>query len=64
MSERFITRTTLNEVKKLEDLTNLERVNSMSESEIEANTLSNPDNQSLSPDNLKKVRKIKRKISK
>ena len=37
------------------------RDNSMSESEIEANALSDPDNQPLSPDSLKKVRRIKRK---
>ena len=64
MSETSITRTTLDEAKNLEDLTNLERVNSMGESEIEANALSDPDNQPLSPDSLKKVRKIKRQISK
>lgn len=39
----------------------LERLNLMSESEIEANALSDPDNQPLSPDNLQKVRRIKRK---
>ncbi len=61
MSETSITRTTLNEAKKLEDLTDLEQVNSLSESEIEANALSDPDNQPLSPDSLKKVRRVKRK---
>ncbi len=61
MSETSITRTTLNEAKKLEDLTDLERVNSLSESEIEANALSDPDNKPLSPDSLKKVRRVKRK---
>ncbi len=61
MSETSITRTTIEEAKKLEDLTDSERVNSMSESEIEANALSDPDNQPLSPENLKKVRRIKRK---
>ena len=59
MSERFIIRITLDEAKKLEDLTDLERVNSISESEIEANALSDSDNQLLSPDSLKKVRRIK-----
>ncbi|ELS04037.1 hypothetical protein Xen7305DRAFT_00037650 [Xenococcus sp. PCC 7305] len=48
---------------KTEDLTNLERVNSMGESEIEANALSEPDNQPLSHDSLKKIRKIKRQMS-
>lgn len=61
MSETSITRITLEEAKKLEDLTDSKRVNSMSESEIEANALSDPDNQPLLPDNLKKVRRIKRK---
>ena len=37
------------------------RFNFMSESEIEANALSEPDNQPLSPDSLQKIRIIKRK---
>ncbi len=61
MSETSITWITLDEAKKLEDLTDSERVNSMSESEIEANALSDPENQPLSPESLKKVRRIKRK---
>ncbi len=61
MSETSITRITLDEAKNLEDLTDSERVNSMSESEIEANALSDPDNRPLSPDSLKKVRRIKSK---
>jgi hypothetical protein len=61
MSETSIIRTTLESAKKLEDLTDLERVNSMSESEIQENALSDPDNQPLSSDNLKKVRRTKRK---
>ena len=61
MSETSITRITIEEAKKLEDLTDSERVNSMKESEIEANALSDPDNQPLSPESLKKVRRIKRK---
>ena len=61
MSKTFITRTNLDEVKKLKDLTDSERVNSMSESEIEANALSDLDNLPLSPDTLHKVRRIKRK---
>ena len=61
MNETSITRTTIDEAKKSEDLTDLERVNSMDESEIEANALSDPDNQPLTPDRLKKVRRIKHK---
>ncbi len=37
------------------------RNNYMSESEIEANAIADPDNQPLTPDSLKKVRRIKRK---
>jgi hypothetical protein len=62
MSETSITRTTLESAKKSEDLTDSERVNLMSESEIEENALSDSDNLPLSLDNLKKVRKIKRKL--
>lgn len=56
MKKTSITRTTIDKAKKAEDLTDLKRLNSMSESEIEANALSDPDNQPLSPDSLKKVR--------
>ena len=52
---------TTEEVKKAEDLTDVERVNSMSESEIEADAIADPDNQPLTPDDFKKVRRIKRK---
>jgi hypothetical protein len=57
MKETSITRITIDQAKKLEDLTDLERLNTMSESEIEANALSDPDNQPLSSDSLKKVRR-------
>ncbi len=63
MSETSITRTTLESAKKLKDLTDWERVNSLSESEIETNALSDPDNQPLSPDSLKQVRRIKSKYN-
>jgi hypothetical protein len=56
MKETYIIRTTIDKAKQSEDLTDLERLNSMSESEIEANALSDLDNQPLSPDSLKKVR--------
>lgn len=61
MSETFITQTTLKKVKQLEDLTDVEKVDSMSESDIEANALSDEDNQPLSPNNLKRIRRIERK---
>jgi hypothetical protein len=57
MKETSITRITIDKAKKLEDLTDLERLNTMSESEIEANALSDRDNQPLSADSLKKVRR-------
>jgi hypothetical protein len=56
MKETSITRITIDKAKKSEDLTDLERLSTMSESEIEANALSDPDNQPLSSDSLKKVR--------
>jgi hypothetical protein len=55
MKETSITRTTIDKAKKLKDLTDLEKLNSMSESEIEANAFSDLDNQPLSPDSLKKA---------
>jgi hypothetical protein len=61
MKETSITRTTLESALELEDLTDSKLVNSMSELEIEANALSDPDNEPLSPDSLPKIRKIKRK---
>ena len=50
MNETSITRTTIDEAKKSEDLTDLKRVDSMDESEIEANALSDLDNQPLTTD--------------
>lgn len=61
MKKTSITRMTIEEARRAEDLTDVERVNSMSESEIEANALADPDNQPLTSDSLKKVRRIKRK---
>ena len=58
MSEASITKKTLEEAKKTKDLTDWDKVNAMSESEIESNALSDLDNQILSPENLKNVRRI------
>ncbi|MEM8719474.1 MAG: hypothetical protein AAGE84_09210 [Cyanobacteria bacterium P01_G01_bin.39] len=55
MKETSITRMTTESAKKSADLTDLERVNSMSESEIEANALADPDNQPLTADSLKQI---------
>ncbi|MEM8720377.1 MAG: hypothetical protein AAGE84_13915 [Cyanobacteria bacterium P01_G01_bin.39] len=57
MKKTSITRITIDEAKKLEDLTDFERLNAMSEAEIEANALSDPDNQPLTPNSIKKVRR-------
>lgn len=61
MSEISITRKTLEEIKRTKDLTDWSRVESMSESEIESNALSDLDNQVLSSEDLKNVRRINRK---
>ncbi len=60
MNKTSITRTTLESADKLEDLTDWERINSLSESEIEANALSDPENLPLSPDTLKKIKRKKK----
>jgi hypothetical protein len=59
MKETFITRITIDEAKKLEDLTDLDKLNSMSESEIEENALSDLGSQPLSLHSLEKIRRIK-----
>ncbi len=61
MKETSITRMTSEEAKKAKDLTNMDRVSLMSESEIAENAIADPDNQPLTPDSLKKVRRIERK---
>jgi catabolite regulation protein CreA len=61
MKKTSITRMTIEKAKKSEDLTDVERVNSISESEIEANALSDPDNQPLTPNSLKKMRRKEHK---
>ena len=42
----------------MEDLTDWERVNSLSSEEVEANALSDPDNQPLSEDFVKNARRM------
>jgi len=56
-----LNRMTAEEAKKAKDLTDIDRVSLMSESEIEENAVADPDNQPLSIDSLKKVRRIDRK---
>ena len=60
MNETSITRTTLKSAKQSKDLTDWKKVKSLTESEIENNALSDPDNQPLSPDTMKNVRRIKK----
>jgi len=60
MNETSITRTTLEAAQQSEDLTDWKQVQSLSDSEIEANALSDPDNQPLSPDTMKHLKKVKR----
>ncbi len=46
----------------MEDLTNWEQVKSLSKSEIEANALSDPDNQPLSPDTINTLKELKESV--
>lgn len=60
MKEESITRIKLEQAKSLEDLTDWKRIEKMSESEIEENALSDPDNQPIVTEN----KGLKRKPSK
>ncbi len=60
MKEKSITRITLEQAKSLEDLTDWERIEKMSESEIEQNALDDADNQPIKKDN-KGLKRIKRR---
>lgn len=60
MKEKSITRITLKQAKSLEDLTDWERIEKMSESEIEQNALDDADNQPITKDS-KGLKRIKRK---
>ena len=55
-----ITRTTLEAAEQLEDLTDWKKVKSLSDSEIEANALSDPDSLPLSPDTMKHLKRVPR----
>lgn len=60
MEEKSITRITLEQAKSLEDLTDWERIEKLSESEIEQNALDDADNQPIKKDN-KGLKRIKRR---
>ena len=60
MNETSITRTTLESAKQSEDLTDWKKVKSLGNSEIDANALSDPDNQPLSADTMKHLKRVKR----
>ena len=62
MKPKSITRVTLESAKNLKDLTDWERLEKMSEAEVEENALADPDNQPISPD-LKGLKRIKRNVS-
>jgi hypothetical protein len=47
MKEKSITRVSLEEAKNLEDLTDWERLENMSDEEVEENAINDPDNQPL-----------------
>ncbi len=61
MKEKSITRITLEEAKSLQDLTDWERIEKMSESEIEQNALDDADNQPImkNKNGLKRIKKRK-----
>jgi hypothetical protein len=61
MKQEFITRVTLEKAKSLEDMTDWERVEKMSESEVEENALTDPDNQPL-PEGLKGLKRKTRNL--
>jgi hypothetical protein len=62
MKEKFMTKVTLKQAKSLEDFTDWERIEQMSEAETEQNALLDGDNQPLSA-NLKGLKKINRSNS-
>jgi hypothetical protein len=62
MKPESITRVTLESAKNLKDLTDWERLEKMSEAEVEENALADPDNQPISPD-LTGLKRIKRNVS-
>lgn len=59
MKEKSLTRVTLEQAKNLEDLTDWERIEKMSDEQIEQNALSDLDNQPLFTA-IKRVEKIKK----
>jgi hypothetical protein len=61
MKPESITRVTLESAKTLKGLTDWERLEKMSEAEIEENALTDPDNTPINPD-LKGLTRIKRNI--
>ena len=59
MKEKSITKVTLEQAKRLEDLTDYQRLNTMSDEEIEQNALDDSDNQPINQD----LKGLKRKKS-
>lgn len=58
MKNESITRVTWDELDQMEDLTDWERVNNMTEEEIEQNALDDPDNPPLTDEELKYLKPL------
>lgn len=58
MKNESITRVTWDELEQMEDLTDWERVDSMTEEEIEQNALDDPDNPPLTDEELKHLKPL------
>ncbi|PNW46106.1 UNVERIFIED_CONTAM: hypothetical protein BEN50_12115 [Euhalothece sp. KZN 001] len=58
MKNESITRVTWDKLDQMEDLTDWERVNNMTEEEIEQNALDDPDNPPLTDEELKYLKPL------
>ena len=58
MKKESITRVTWDELDQMEDLTDWERVNNMTEEEIEQNAVDDPDNLPLTDEELKYLKPL------
>ncbi|PSO78056.1 MAG: hypothetical protein BRC44_11990 [Cyanobacteria bacterium QS_4_48_99] len=58
MSKENITRVTLEQAREMEDLTDWERVDNITEEEIEQNALNDPDNPPLTDEELEQFETV------
>jgi len=58
MKNESITRVSWDELDQMEDLTDWERVNNMTEEEIEQNALDDPDNPPLSDEEMEQIEPV------